>query len=226
MVLQKKLVKQLVAILCFAVFFSTRTDISKAAVHNHNFWGIVPKLFSLSLKDYDLKSDEGDEQSFIKGIDGIYISPAEKENQNILNNDAGDVLIINPDQTRSLEKKAPSSEETKRPLNFYTISELNQKNFGFGTYETEGYVVFIYHCYCPKGALCKPCMQNNIIVSTRNQIKSSYSLSDQDLILFSDDIKQFDLGKKYTFIIQILDVKSTFQTLNNLKLIYAKKQDN
>ena len=103
---------------------------------------------------------------------------------------------------------------------FYPIHEIKQNKFNSGTYNTEGYVVKIYTCPpCPKGALCKPCMRDNIIISENNNLLEAYSLSDKEMILFVNNPKQFELGKKYQFSIKILDYKSTGEQINDIDLI-------
>ena len=125
----------------------------------------------------------------------------------------------------SSEGVSDENEKHKRPKNFYTIPELNQHQFNRGTYETEGYVAFIYTCACIQVASCKPCMEDNIIVSDQNTSRSGYNLTSHDLIIFLKEKGRFQVGKKYRFIIQILDAKSTSQMLNNIKLIYYEKLD-
>ncbi len=103
---------------------------------------------------------------------------------------------------------------------FYPIHEIKQNKFSSGTYNTEGYVAEIYTCPpCPKGKLCVPCMRDNIVISENNQILETYILSDKEMILFADNTKQFELGKKYRFSIKILDYKSTNESINDLEII-------
>lgn len=103
---------------------------------------------------------------------------------------------------------------------FYPIHEIKLNKFISGTYNTEGYVVKIYTCPpCPKGAQCKPCMRDNIVISENNKLLETYSLSDKEIILFSDNPNQFDLGKKYKFSIKILDYKSTGESINDIEII-------
>jgi hypothetical protein len=117
------------------------------------------------------------------------------------------------------------AETDRPPLNKYSISELNKDLFTFGTYEIEGYVVKAYSCPpCPQGAQCKVCMPENIVVSQELKEFDSYvKLTENDLIIFVEDAKVFKIGVKYKFLIQIMDVKSTNQPLNNIKLIYYEE---
>lgn len=105
-------------------------------------------------------------------------------------------------------------------FNFYPIHEIKSTKFDSGTFNTEGYVVKVYTCPpCPKGAQCKMCMRDNIVISESNKPLETYSLSDKEMILFADNPKQFELGKKYTFSIKILDHKSTSESINDVEII-------
>ncbi len=105
---------------------------------------------------------------------------------------------------------------------FYSIHELKQKNISEGSYNTEGYVVKIYTCpQCPTNAMCKPCMRNNIVISEDNLTLEAYSLTENDLIIFTSNSnpKQFELGKRYTFSINITKYKSTSEPINDIELV-------
>ena len=107
--------------------------------------------------------------------------------------------------------------------NFYTIEELNQRGFTFGTYETEGYVADIYTCPpCAPGYECKPCWQDYIVVVQGKDVPLDSQPNDKKIVIFTDEARTFEIGKKYSFLAQILDVKTTNQKLNNMKLIYAQ----
>ena len=107
--------------------------------------------------------------------------------------------------------------------NLYSIEDIIKKEVTYGTYHTVGYVAKIYECpACPEGALCKPCMGANIVIAHEQKELGNYALGEKDLIVFVDDPKSFELGKKYLFLIHVLDAKTTDQSLNNLKLIYSE----
>jgi len=112
---------------------------------------------------------------------------------------------------------------TEIPIqNLLTIHQLNQQNPKFGTYHVEGYVIRIYTCPpCPKGALCKPCAPEHIILSDENKSLGTVDdITDQELAIITDTVQPFEIGKKYRVLLQILDVKTLEQKLNNPKLIY------
>jgi len=105
-------------------------------------------------------------------------------------------------------------------FDFYPIHEINQNKFSSGTYNTEGFVVKIYTCPpCPKDAVCKMCMENNIVISENNKILETYSLTEKELIIFVENPKQFELSKKYTFSINITNDKTTSTDINDIKLL-------
>ncbi|MBZ0166215.1 MAG: hypothetical protein K8I00_05355 [Candidatus Omnitrophica bacterium] len=110
------------------------------------------------------------------------------------------------------------------PQTVYRISELNGINPRFGTYEVWGYVVKVYECPpCPEGAQCKPCMADHIVIAERRSRFAEYVLTDREMIVFTDDNSDLHLNRKYRFLIQIMNVKTTDQILNNPKLIYYER---
>ena len=102
---------------------------------------------------------------------------------------------------------------------FLSIHELRQLNPTSGRYNTEGYVAKIFTCPpCPSGALCKPCMRDNIVISEQRKTIETYTLTEMDLIVFVNHPDQFTIGKKYTFSIQISQNHSTGDSINDLEL--------
>ncbi len=115
------------------------------------------------------------------------------------------------------ERSYPNVDESYPNL---LIHELKDSNYTSGNYNVDGYVVKIYTCPpCPKGAMCKPCMRDNIVISENNALLDSYSPSSSEIIIFTNNPKQFELGKKYKFSIRITDYKSTGEPLNNIELL-------
>lgn len=116
--------------------------------------------------------------------------------------------------------------QTEEIENLVEIYQLNEMAPEFGTYTVEGYVAKIYECpECPEGAVCKPCMPPNIIISDRKSQFAQYALTDSELIVFADQaqVDELRVNKRYRFVIQVLDVKTTDQVLNNVKLIFAER---
>ena len=86
----------------------------------------------------------------------------------------------------------------------YTVGGLKERNPDSGEFNIDAFVVKIYECPpCPIGS-CKPCMGDNILASDINELKESYSFTNSELILFTAQPKQFELGKKYRFSIAVL----------------------
>ena len=106
----------------------------------------------------------------------------------------------------------------------YSISELNALNPAFGTHEVSGYVVKVYECpECPEGTQCKPCMPDHVVIAERRSRFAEYVLTDKEMIVFADDTSPLRVNRKYRFLIQILNVKTADQVLNNPKLIYFER---
>lgn len=105
-------------------------------------------------------------------------------------------------------------------FDFYSVSDIKQKNLASGTYNTEGYVYKRFECLpCPQGAQCKPCMKDHIVVSENNKPTKTYIVTDTEIIVFVNKSKQFGLGKKYRFSIKLLDYKTTNEPINDIELI-------
>jgi hypothetical protein len=84
----------------------------------------------------------------------------------------------------------------------------------------DAFVVKVYTCPpCPAGAMCKPCMGDNIVISDDQKQMGTYTLTDNDIIVFTDKTKDFTTGKKYTFTIRLTDSKSTMDTINDVELV-------
>ncbi len=104
--------------------------------------------------------------------------------------------------------------------NLYSIHGLKQKNLTSGNFSVEGWVVKIYTCpVCPEGASCKPCMKDNIVISESDKLLGAYALTEKEMIVFSSNPGQFELGKKYRFSIKISDYRSTGEPINDIELV-------
>ena len=62
-------------------------------------------------------------------------------------------------------------------------------------------------------------MKNNIVISQNNKLLDTYTLTSSEIILFANNPKQFELGKKYSFSVKILDYKSTNEPINDIELV-------
>jgi len=121
-------------------------------------------------------------------------------------------------QTANLENQ--SNHTVAADLTLYQIHEIKQGNFTSGDFNVEGYVVKIYACpQCPPDAACKPCMRDNIVISESNNPLDTYSLTDSELIVFTNNTGQFVLGGKYLFSIRIGDRNTTGEPINDIELV-------
>ncbi|PIS47816.1 MAG: hypothetical protein COT17_01520 [Elusimicrobia bacterium CG08_land_8_20_14_0_20_51_18] len=117
-------------------------------------------------------------------------------------------------------KNGKETTNSLKKFKFYSISALKAKKPASGFFNTEGYVVKIYTCPpCPEGAMCKPCMRNNILISENANLQESYMLAKKDMILFTDKAKDFRLGEKYRFSIKVMDYSTTGDSINDVELI-------
>jgi hypothetical protein len=114
------------------------------------------------------------------------------------------------------ERTLPNSDQT---IESYTIQALKELNPVSGRYNIDAYVVMVYTCPpCPKDAMCKVCMGDNILVSDINELKESYSFTGNELIVFAKEPKQFELGMRYRFTISILSHNPS-NSVNSVDLV-------
>jgi hypothetical protein len=128
-----------------------------------------------------------------------------------------------PAQKLSAEDKYAEIKAEK----FLKIQEIKAQKPAPGIYETEGFVAKIYTCPpCPPNAQCKPCMRDNIVISEENKSLDSYDLTDREIIVFTQETKTFEKGKKYLFKIRITDKKTTSEAINDIELLGFKAVEN
>ncbi len=150
----------------------------------------------------------------------------EQEDFNVENQEAFDEEAFNEEyltEENLFEYPKYYGTNANRPvMNFFEISSLNIQKPSLGAFHTKGYVVDIYQCpVCEKEEECSPCVSNYIILSEKKKLLDKSLLDSSEILIFVDDTSIFKIGKEYTVLFQILDVKTIDQTLNNLKLIYA-----
>lgn len=123
---------------------------------------------------------------------------------------------------KKLKKPEPKYNEIKVDK-ILEISQINKQKPMTGTFETKGFVVKITDCpACPPDAICKPCMAENILVSEEYKKLDKYDLTDKELIIFTKDSEEFEVGKEYNFKVKITDKRSTSAELNDVQLASAK----
>jgi len=105
-------------------------------------------------------------------------------------------------------------------LPFRSISRLKAEKPSSGSFNTAGYVVKIYTCPpCPEGAMCKPCMRDNIVISEDKKLLSSYALTGREVVVFFSGRNNFRLGGRYRFSVKVLDHSTTAEPLNDIELL-------
>ncbi len=105
--------------------------------------------------------------------------------------------------------KNTQADSLTKASNLYPIHELNKQKVSFGTYEVKAYVL--------------KRQDNALIISDENIPQEINDLSDSELTVFVPNVKEFEIGQYYKFLIQVLDVKSTKQKLNNMKAVHWEK---
>jgi hypothetical protein len=88
----------------------------------------------------------------------------------------------------------------KPPL--ITFAGLSRSDLDAAPFRIEGFVLQINKCPpCPQGAQCKPCLGDHIVITD--------NLSEKDpplikrLRIFNMKPEQFELGKKYSFLVKV-----------------------
>lgn len=112
----------------------------------------------------------------------------------------------------------PALSETKE----LTISEFQKINPKKGAFKILGYIAKQYSCPpCSQDRQCKPCMRNNILVSSNSERLLSYPNSGEYLIIFAEYPEKLSQNKSYYFNVEVLQGNSTGYKTNDLQLISA-----
>ncbi|MDP2652537.1 MAG: hypothetical protein Q8Q08_00725 [Candidatus Omnitrophota bacterium] len=107
---------------------------------------------------------------------------------------------------------------------FLTISRIKLQAQPTDLFRTEGYVAQIYLCPpCAPGSLCKGCLPDMFVISeTPKTVDDFEQVGPTELIVFARNGEKLDdlkLGGKYRFMVQVSDIKSTLQPINDVLLI-------
>lgn len=82
--------------------------------------------------------------------------------------------------------------------------DLKQGNVNQEQFNIEGYVRTIYECPpCPKGAQCKPCLGDHIIIAEAEHDQKSPGDPEDHLLIFATNPTQFKTGKRYLFSVKV-----------------------
>jgi hypothetical protein len=100
----------------------------------------------------------------------------------------------------------PSKRSYPQHLNLPVVPfrDLKQGKVNQEQFNTEGYVNSIYECPpCPKGAQCKPCLGDHIIITETERVGKGPTDPDDHLLIFAKDPTQFKTGKRYLFSVKV-----------------------
>ncbi len=101
---------------------------------------------------------------------------------------------------------------------------LATPNPGAGTFVVEGFVAKVYTCPpCPPGAMCKPCMGDNVVLSDAPAPIADYAgLGARDLIVFVPsraDLDRLAVGRRVRLTVRARGTKTTSRPMNDLELL-------
>jgi hypothetical protein len=100
-----------------------------------------------------------------------------------------------------------------------SVAEFSELAPAVGSYEVRAYVVKQYRCPpCPKGALCKPCMPDNILIADESAVQQTYPDGGNFLVVITPEKIEVELGNLYTLMVKVLKSKSTNRNLPDLQL--------
>lgn len=106
------------------------------------------------------------------------------------------------------------------------IHQINEQRPTHGGFVTQGYVAKIYTApACPPGAVCKPSMPDNIVISEDKKSLDTYNLSNKEMVVFTQKTAAFKKAKKYRFQIKITQNKTTNEPLNDVVLLHFRALD-
>jgi hypothetical protein len=105
---------------------------------------------------------------------------------------------------------------TEPPL--LTFNDLKGGNSIEGSFKIAGFVIDIYECPpCPPGAICKPCIGDNIVVT--DNLKERDPKLIRRLRIFTEKPNRFELNKSYTFTVTVRGNIRQGQAIENTNLI-------
>lgn len=106
------------------------------------------------------------------------------------------------------------------------INEVKIQKPKSGFFGIEGYVAKIYECPpCPPDSVCKPCMREHLVISEKKKILKNYPIAKTDLIVFTNNSRSFEIGKKYNFIVMATDKKTTGEAINDFEIVNSSPSE-
>jgi hypothetical protein len=83
-----------------------------------------------------------------------------------------------------------------------TFADLQKSDSIDGPFRIEAFIIQTYKCPpCPKGAMCKPCIGDYIVLS--DKVDEQVPEQIKRLRVFTDKPDQFEMKKKYSFILKV-----------------------
>jgi hypothetical protein len=99
-----------------------------------------------------------------------------------------------------------------------TFNDLQRNDSIEGPFRIVGAVIDIYKCPpCPAGAMCKPCIPDNIVVTDNLDEKDLSKI--KRLRISTDKPEQFELKKKYTFTVKVKGKVPSGRAIQDVDLI-------
>ena len=99
---------------------------------------------------------------------------------------------------------APYSQQDQHPADkppLLTFADLQRNDSIEGSFTVVGYVTDTYKCPpCPKGAMCKPCIGDHLVVTDKLDEKDPALVT--RLRIFTDKPEKFALRGKYSFLVK------------------------
>lgn len=100
-----------------------------------------------------------------------------------------------------------------------SVSEFRQRNPETGIFTITGYIAKQYVCPpCPPHANCKPCAEDQVLVSQVNQVLAEFPQNGNYLVVFTENPEKLRLGSLYAMTIEVLSSKSTGYGVHDLRL--------
>lgn len=108
-------------------------------------------------------------------------------------------------------------QDSTRNAPLLTFEDLKKDGVA-GPFRIKGYVINIYKCPpCPPGAMCKPCIPDNIDVTDNLDDKNPALI--KRLRIFTDKPEKFELKKKYSFLVKVKGRTPQGRAIENVDLI-------
>jgi hypothetical protein len=105
------------------------------------------------------------------------------------------------------------------------ITDLLKSNPAQGEYEITGYIAKRHSCpVCSQESMCKPCMRNNVLLSSKKEILESYPPDGEYVVVFTDAPMKLKLQAFYKLKVRVLKSHTTGYQVHDLELRDALEQ--